>query len=66
MKSNEEFFDAGNGHEFLIVELGGTVGDIEGLPFMEAIREVRHELPKTNTNEPSRYACTLYQCSRRT
>ena len=42
-------FDAGNGHEFLIVELGGTVGDIEGLPFMEAIREVRHELPKTNT-----------------
>lgn len=42
-------FDAGEGHEFLIVELGGTVGDIEGLPFMEAIREVRHELPKTNT-----------------
>ena len=42
-------FDAADGHEFLIVELGGTVGDIEGLPFMEAIREVRHELPKTNT-----------------
>ncbi len=42
-------FDAGEGHEFLIVELGGTVGDIEGLPFMEAIREIRHELPKTNT-----------------
>ncbi len=42
-------FAAGDGHEFLIVELGGTVGDIEGLPFMEAIREIRHELPKTNT-----------------
>ena len=42
-------FAAAEGHEFLIVELGGTVGDIEGLPFMEAIREIRHELPKTNT-----------------
>lgn len=39
-------FEAGNGHEFLIVELGGTVGDIEGLPFMEAIREIKHELGK--------------------
>lgn len=42
-------FDAGEGHEFLIVELGGTVGDIEGLPFMEAIREIRHELDKSRT-----------------
>ncbi|AXH16223.1 CTP synthase [Malaciobacter mytili] len=41
--------NAGEGHDFLIVELGGTVGDIEGLPFMEAIRELRHDLPKTNT-----------------
>ncbi|RXJ85656.1 CTP synthase [Arcobacter sp. CECT 8985] len=40
---------ASEGYDFLIVELGGTVGDIEGLPFMEAIREIRHELPKTNT-----------------
>lgn len=38
--------NAGEGHDFLIVELGGTVGDIEGLPFMEAIRELRHDLPK--------------------
>jgi hypothetical protein len=28
----------------LIVELGGTIGDIEGLPFVEAIREIRHDL----------------------
>lgn len=42
-------YAAGKGHEFLIVELGGTVGDIEGLPFMEAVREVRHENPKTTT-----------------
>lgn len=41
--------NAGEGFDFLIVELGGTVGDIEGLPFMEAIRELRHDLPKTNT-----------------
>jgi len=42
-------YAAGKGHDFLIVELGGTVGDIEGLPFMEAVREVRHENPKTTT-----------------
>lgn len=39
-------FAAGEGHEFLIVELGGTVGDIEGLPFMESIREIKHDLGK--------------------
>jgi len=42
-------FDAAEGYEFLIVELGGTVGDIEGLPFMESIREIRHELDKDRT-----------------
>jgi len=35
---------AGAGKDILIVELGGTVGDIEGLPFLEAIRELTHEL----------------------
>jgi CTP synthase len=35
---------AGEGKDVLIVELGGTVGDIEGLPFLEAIREIKHEL----------------------
>jgi len=34
---------AGEGHDILIVELGGTVGDIEGLPFMEAIRQMKHD-----------------------
>ncbi|MBL0707887.1 MAG: CTP synthase [Sulfurimonas sp.] len=34
---------AGKGHDILIVELGGTVGDIEGLPFMEAIRQMKHD-----------------------
>jgi CTP synthase len=40
---------AGIGHDFLIVELGGTIGDIEGLPFLEAVREIRHEYPKNKT-----------------
>ena len=32
-----------------IVEIGGTVGDIESLPFIEAIRQVRQELGRENT-----------------
>ena len=34
---------AGEGRDILIVELGGTVGDIEGLPYMEAIRQMKHD-----------------------
>ena len=33
----------------IIVEIGGTVGDIESLPFMEAIRQMRQELGRENT-----------------
>ena len=40
---------AGEGNDILIVEIGGTVGDIEGLPFLEAIRAMRVELGRTNT-----------------
>ena len=29
-----------------LVEIGGTVGDIEGLPFFEAIRQLGNELPR--------------------
>jgi CTP synthase len=32
-----------------IIEIGGTVGDIESLPFLEAIRQMRHELGRENT-----------------
>jgi CTP synthase len=35
--------------EIVIVEIGGTVGDIESLPFMEAIRQLRHELGRDNS-----------------
>jgi CTP synthase len=35
--------------DVLIVEIGGTVGDIESLPFIEAIRQMRQELGRDNT-----------------
>jgi CTP synthase len=35
--------------DVVIVEIGGTVGDIESLPFLEAIRQLRHEMGRENT-----------------
>jgi CTP synthase len=35
--------------DITIVEIGGTVGDIESLPFLEAIRQMRQELGRENT-----------------
>lgn len=37
-----------SGADVIIVEVGGTVGDIEGLPFLEAIRQMRNEVGKDN------------------
>ncbi|WP_230281278.1 MULTISPECIES: CTP synthase [unclassified Croceicoccus] len=37
------------GLDFVLCEFGGTVGDIEGLPFIEAIRQLRNELPREQT-----------------
>jgi CTP synthase len=37
------------GHDFILCEIGGTVGDIESLPFMEAIRQLRNELEPMQT-----------------
>ena len=34
--------------DVVIVEIGGTVGDIESLPFVEAIRQMRHEVGREN------------------
>jgi CTP synthase len=39
----------GSAVDVVIVEIGGTVGDIESLPFLEAIRQMRHELGRDNT-----------------
>jgi len=38
----------GNGVDIAIIEIGGTVGDIESLPFLEAIRQLRFDLGKEN------------------
>lgn len=35
--------------DFVICEIGGTVGDIEGLPFLESIRQLRNDLGYRNT-----------------
>jgi CTP synthase len=43
----KEFVLEGNdGIDFVLVEIGGTVGDIEGLPFFEAIRQLGNDLPR--------------------
>ena len=46
----KDFITAGNeGVDFVLCEIGGTVGDIEGLPFFEAIRQLGNELPRGST-----------------
>lgn len=42
-------YEAAQGSEVAIVEIGGTVGDIEAQPFFEAIRQLRLDLGPTNT-----------------
>ncbi len=38
--------DGNEGFDFVLCEIGGTVGDIEGLPFFEAIRQFGNEVPR--------------------
>lgn len=46
----KEFVLSGNsGVDFVLCEIGGTVGDIEGLPFFEAIRQLGNELERDQT-----------------
>ena len=43
----KEFILTGNeGYDFVLLEVGGTVGDIESLPFLEAIRQTAQQLPR--------------------
>jgi CTP synthase len=43
----KDFVLEGNeSYDFVLVEIGGTVGDIEGLPFFEAIRQLGNDLPR--------------------
>jgi CTP synthase len=39
----------GNKYDVIITELGGTVGDIESLPFIEAVRQLQWEMPEEDT-----------------
>ncbi len=45
----EKIYQAGQGSEVVIIEIGGTVGDIEGLPFIEAIRQLRVDVGIENS-----------------
>lgn len=43
----KDFIDIGDDEvDFMLCEIGGTVGDIEGLPFFEAIRQYSHDRPR--------------------
>lgn len=44
----ENIFKAAEGSDISIVEIGGTVGDIESLPFLETIRQIRYDLGPEN------------------
>ena len=45
----QRVIQASEGHDLAIVEIGGTVGDIESLPFLEAIRQLRLEAGYQNS-----------------
>jgi CTP synthase len=40
--------ESGRAPDVVVTEVGGTVGDIESLPFLEAIRQIRHDLGRDN------------------
>ena len=45
----KRIFEGSRGAQISVIEIGGTVGDIEGLPFIEAIRQIRIEKGIENT-----------------
>ena len=45
----ERIIRGGEGHDVVLVEVGGTVGDIESLPFLEAIRQMAAEVGREHT-----------------
>ncbi len=45
----ERVLAGGEGHDVVLVEIGGTVGDIESLPFLEAIRQMAVEIGREHT-----------------
>ena len=55
----------GHDVDVVITEVGGTVGDIESLPFLEAARQVRHDIGRDNVLLPARLAGALHRPVRR-
>ena len=51
--------------DVVIVEVGGTVGDIESLPFLEAIRQIRLDVKDATTCFCSRHAGSVDRVRRR-
>jgi len=49
IKRRIELVSKSTGAEVVLVEVGGTVGDIESLPFLEALRQLRSDLGRENT-----------------
>jgi CTP synthase len=46
----KDFIRDGHGHvDFMLCEIGGTVGDIEAMPFVEAVRQLKNELPRNGS-----------------
>lgn len=45
----ERIIEGGEGHDVVLVEIGGTVGDIESLPFLEAIRQMVVDVGREHT-----------------
>jgi CTP synthase len=50
IKRNVKQFGTKGEYDFVITEIGGTVGDIESLPFIESVRQLRWELGKNTLN----------------
>jgi CTP synthase len=48
IKSRIEMLRKTDGYDVIIIEIGGTVGDIESLPFLEAMRQFMHKVGKSN------------------
>ena len=48
IKTRMQLLGKSNEHDIVITEIGGTVGDIESLPYIEAVRQLRWELGREN------------------
>ena len=48
----ERIIAGGEGHDVVLVEIGGTVGDIESLPFLEAIRQLAVDIGREHGPGP--------------